>query len=242
LTVLALRRRTGALTAREALRELLHDATEGLVGFDALLPLKKHLGPHFKALDHRLQQAVDRRYFLPEWTEDAYAAHKSADRVAAACEAFHVVGWSRDEMVGVLGIDLEPLAEDPLPPPENKEPWEPWPPKLAAKLFLQQLELLLEETRDRQTVLDDHFRSFKSLPPNVRAQLKWPPTGDPNKDILVLAESDDSSQSVSGIVVDGEIDGDEVILDDFFTIFFIGDDHKGHFLECNGANCHVEIL
>ena len=96
LAVLALREAEGPLTAREALREIFHDAPEPLMGgWDCIAPLKPHLGPEFEQLDRRLQAAVDQRYQLPAWTEDTYARHKHADRLAAASEAFHVVGWSR---------------------------------------------------------------------------------------------------------------------------------------------------
>lgn len=71
LTVLALREVEGPLTAREALRELLHDATEALFGgFDPIAPLRPHLGPDFARHDRRLQAAVDQRYLLPPWTEE----------------------------------------------------------------------------------------------------------------------------------------------------------------------------
>ena len=62
LAVLALREAEGPLTAREALREILHDATEALWGFDLLCPLKPQLSPEFERLDRRLQAAVDQRY------------------------------------------------------------------------------------------------------------------------------------------------------------------------------------
>ena len=46
LTVLLIRERQSGrtLTAGERLRELLHDADEGLLNFDAISPLKPHLG------------------------------------------------------------------------------------------------------------------------------------------------------------------------------------------------------
>jgi 5'-deoxynucleotidase YfbR-like HD superfamily hydrolase len=91
LTVLTIREADGALTPGEALRELLHDATEFLLGWDCITPLKAQLGEPFRALEARLQSAIDTRYRLPEWTPEAYAIHKRADGVAAASEAFHVV-------------------------------------------------------------------------------------------------------------------------------------------------------
>ncbi|VTZ22896.1 hypothetical protein MPC1_13260003 [Methylocella tundrae] len=58
-----MREAEGPLTAREALRELLHDATEALFGgIDPIAPLRPHLGPDFARLDRRLQAAVDQRY------------------------------------------------------------------------------------------------------------------------------------------------------------------------------------
>jgi hypothetical protein len=53
LLVLVLRQRMQPhqpLTPGEALRELLHDADEGLLGFDPISPLKPHLGAAFDAL------------------------------------------------------------------------------------------------------------------------------------------------------------------------------------------------
>ena len=71
LAVLALREADGPLTPREALREILHDATEALAGgFDCLAPLKPHFGAAFARLDALLQAAVDQRYRFPAWTDE----------------------------------------------------------------------------------------------------------------------------------------------------------------------------
>ena len=145
LTVLAIRQGSPGpdLTPTEALRELLHDAEEALLGgWDPITPLKPHLGPGFDALVQRLQAAVAERYQLPAWTAASYALHKHADRLAAASEAFHVAGWSRQAMRESLGITLEPLADDPLPIREGMRAWEPWPPNLAAHLFLTRMNEL----------------------------------------------------------------------------------------------------
>ena len=133
LTVLAIREAEGPLTAEGALRELLHDATEFMLGWDCIAPLKAQLGEPFRELEARLQAAVDARYRLPTWTAEDYAKHKRADRLAAASEAFHVVGWSRTDMVEALGIAIPPLLEDPLPA-NGFAPWEPWPPQAAPTL------------------------------------------------------------------------------------------------------------
>jgi len=146
LAVLALRGSRFAerpLTDPEARRELLHDATEALMGgWDPITPLKPHLGPGFSALVARLQAAVDHRYDLPPWTSTDYVLHKQADRLAAANEAYHVVGWSRAAMREQLGIELAPLDNDPLDLPPDQRAWEPWPPKLAQVSFLRELQAL----------------------------------------------------------------------------------------------------
>lgn len=96
LTVLTLRRAMPGpvLTPAAALRELLHDADEGFLSFDCITPLKQHLGDRYARVVCRLQAAIAARYHLPPWTGESYERHKQADRLAAASEARHVVGWS----------------------------------------------------------------------------------------------------------------------------------------------------
>ena len=141
LTVLTIREADGALTPGDALRELLHDAPEFMLGWDCITPLKARLGEPFRALETRLQSAIDTRYQLPEWTPEAYAIHKRADRLAAASEAFHVVGWSRVDMRKTLRIAEVPLLHDPLSPC-GFAPWEPWPPRVAQSLFIERFNAL----------------------------------------------------------------------------------------------------
>jgi hypothetical protein len=144
LTVLQLRRdgATSGLHPDTALRELLHDAEEGLLGFDCISVLKPFLGAAFRDLTQRLERAVFLRYGLPAWTPPGYLAHKRADRLAAASEAVHVVGWSPDEVRRTLKIRVQPLANDPLQPVYGGAAWEPWPPALAAQRFLEELQRL----------------------------------------------------------------------------------------------------
>ena len=125
-----------------ALRELLHDAEEGLLGFDCVSPLKPFLGEGFRALTVRLENAVFLRYGLPHWTDKEHAAHKLADRLAAASEAVHVVGWSAKEVLHTLKITVPPLSDDPLHAVYGGIPWEPWAPPLAAERFLEELDRL----------------------------------------------------------------------------------------------------
>ncbi len=148
LTVLALRKAGSRqeLTVAQQRRELLHDATEALLGgWDPITPLKPHLGEGYLGLVSRLQAAIDVRYVLPAWEENEHRHHKEADRLAAACEAFHVVGWSSEAMRLDLEIDLVPLDNDPLAPEPGFRPWEPWPPKHAAARFLAELRALLPD-------------------------------------------------------------------------------------------------
>src|SRR6185437_8282508 len=138
LTVLALCEAAPGprLTPAEALRELLHDAVEALMGgWDPITPLKPHLGDGFTRLVERLQEAVDTRYALPSWTNESYVRHKQADRLAAASEAHHVAGWSRSAMREHLGIILEPVTHDPLRR-AGRPDWEPWPPRIAEERSL----------------------------------------------------------------------------------------------------------
>jgi len=141
LAVLALCRAwaPAPLSPLAELRELLHDADEGLLGFDPLSVIKPFLGQEFRDLAARLEDTVFLRYGLQRWTVEQKAFHKRADRVAAASEAIHVVGWTRDEVSKVLKIRFRPVEDDPLWPVYGGTPWEPWAPDLAAERFLEEL-------------------------------------------------------------------------------------------------------
>jgi 5'-deoxynucleotidase YfbR-like HD superfamily hydrolase len=132
-----------AKDARADLRELLHDADEGFLGFDCVAPVKPFLGESYRDLTTRLANAIALRYNLAAWTEKEQRAHKKADRTAAASEAVHVVGWTETEVRTVLHIPFKPLTEDPLVAVYGGTPWEPWPPGLAAERFLAELEALV---------------------------------------------------------------------------------------------------
>jgi hypothetical protein len=144
ISVMLLRRAAAPvpLSPLEELRELLHDAEEGLLGFDCISVLKPFMGDSFRQLSLRLERAVFARYGLPDWSPDTHAAHKRADRLAAASEAVHVVGWSPHEVVHTLGITVPPLAVDPLVAVYGGQAWEPWGPGVAAERFMAELERL----------------------------------------------------------------------------------------------------
>jgi hypothetical protein len=121
------------------LRELLHDADEGLLGFDCISVVKPLLGEAFRTLTARLENAVAIRYGLPPWTPGERTAHKRADRVAAASEAVHVAGWTQGEVRITLRIRYTALPADPLRVIYGGKAWEPWAPGLAAERFLAEL-------------------------------------------------------------------------------------------------------
>ena len=141
LTVLEIRRAKarGGLAPAHALRELLHDADEGLINFDCIAPLKPFLGERFAELEARLRAVIAQRYGLPAWTPEERRAHKAADIAAAAAEAVHVVGWTAAEVAETLGIRAKVMARDPLAARYGGEPWRPWPPAVAAERFLREL-------------------------------------------------------------------------------------------------------
>jgi hypothetical protein len=141
ISVMLLRRAAAKtpLSPLVELRELLHDAEEGLLGFDAISVIKPFLGDAFRELTRRLEHAVFLRYALPAWTAAEHAAHKKADRISAASEAVHVAGWSPDEVRRTLKIRELILDTDPLAEAYGCTPWEPWPPSLASERFLAQL-------------------------------------------------------------------------------------------------------
>ena len=144
ITVMLLRRAASPapLAPQVELRELLHDAEEGLLGFDAISVIKPFLGDAFRALTLRLERSVFLRYGLPEWSPDEHALHKRADRLAAASEAVHVAGWTPEEVRNTLKIDAAPLDADPLQELFGGTAWEPWPPSVACARFLAELNRL----------------------------------------------------------------------------------------------------
>jgi 5'-deoxynucleotidase YfbR-like HD superfamily hydrolase len=145
LLVLALHRLRSPMLGnpRAELRELLHDADEGLLGFDCISVLKPFLGEAYRKLTARLEAAIVLRYRLHPWAAAERKSHKRDDRIAAATEAVHVVGWTEMEVRTTLKIPYRPLPEDPLVARYGGKPFEPWPPNLAASRFLAELERLV---------------------------------------------------------------------------------------------------
>ena len=145
LLVLALQRGRvrGTTSAPAELRELLHDADEGLLGFDCISPLKPFLGEAYRTLTERLENAIALRYGLAPWTPAEKKAHRQTDRLAAASEAVHIAGWTESEVRCTLRISYAALSEDPLRKIYGGQAWEPWGPPLAAERFLAELRRLM---------------------------------------------------------------------------------------------------
>jgi len=161
LFVLRLRRLRvpNANDPRADLRELLHDADEGLLGFDCISVLKPFLGEAYGKLVGQLESAIAVRYGLPTWTEPERRVHKEADRTAAATEAVRVVGWTEEEMRHVLRIPYEPLARDPLVDVYGGTAWEPWAPQVAAERFLAELQLLLQSAQSSPKPIEQELHN-----------------------------------------------------------------------------------
>ena len=202
---LAMRRTAPALTAGECLRELLHDGEEGLLGLEFLSPLKPHLGDGLRSLVSGVSRAVAHRYRLPDWTAESHAVHKHMDRVAAASEALHVVGWSAAEIRHSLRIQAKPLRFDPVAVPVGLQPWEPWPPTLAARLFLDMLAALRDQAAGE--------------PPPRRNGVAAYPQPAMTRPMRVWVEGGRGDAHLEGEVVDGVRDQDgSWDLDGVFTV------------------------
>ena len=104
------------------LAALLHDAPEYVVG-DLITPFKSTIGPDYKALERRLQQAVHLRFGLPaKLPETAQKLIKRADRAAAHIEATQLAGFSATEGRRFFGPrpEVEGITLVPWPPAEAK--------------------------------------------------------------------------------------------------------------------------
>ncbi|MGI9352165.1 MAG: YfbR-like 5'-deoxynucleotidase [Rhizobiaceae bacterium] len=87
----------------EQLMALLHDAPEYVIG-DMISPFKAVIGGEYKIVETRLQEAVHLRYSLPPKTpENAKAAIKKADSIAAYFEATELAGFSKEEAKNFFG-------------------------------------------------------------------------------------------------------------------------------------------
>jgi hypothetical protein len=225
LAVLALREAEGPLTALEDLREILHDATEPLAGgWDCIAPLKPHLGPAFEQLDRRLQAAVDQRYQLPAWTGDIYARHKHADRCRNSISASFGGQGSHGCMPHGRVRGSESRGSSVIP-------------------RLARMSVRLQPTTWKASLAAANRQDFSRLSEKMRRRYCCPPTGNSLTDTFVYVEAGDGSQSLEGVIVDGQRDEDGSFnLEAEFTVFTTDDNPGGELIRVNGARRHVEIL
>lgn len=105
--------RDPAMTNKERLAALLHDAPEYVIG-DLISPFKAAIGLDYKAFELRLLAAIHARFGLPAHEDVALArAIKQADRIAAYYEASVLAGFAIDEAEAFFGVpDVSgPLAQ-----------------------------------------------------------------------------------------------------------------------------------
>jgi 5'-deoxynucleotidase YfbR-like HD superfamily hydrolase len=122
-----------ALEARFRLTVLLHDAPEYVIG-DMISPFKAVVGGGYKAVEHRLEQAIHIRFGLPATVPAAVKTlTKRADHVSAYFEAVELAGFSAEEADRLFGR--------PKGFPERLG-LEPWPVGEAQARFLDRFHEL----------------------------------------------------------------------------------------------------
>jgi 5'-deoxynucleotidase YfbR-like HD superfamily hydrolase len=130
------RRRNGSSDRRLGLALLLHDAPEYVIG-DMISPFKVVIGGAYKAVEHRLLEAIHLRFGLPrDLPAEVAATIKAADRGAAFLEATVLAGFSAGEARRFFG------SRPTLPAVVEKDYLTPWPAETAKRRFLQQFNEL----------------------------------------------------------------------------------------------------
>lgn len=105
------------------LAALLHDASEYVVG-DLISPFKAAVGFDYKDFENRLMDAVHIRFgLIPPPGQEARAAIKRSDTLAAYLEATQLAGFSKEEAKRFFGAPSAKTAGirlSPVPPDEAK--------------------------------------------------------------------------------------------------------------------------
>ena len=128
-----LSRNAPQLTQKWRLAALIHDAPEYVIG-DMITPFKAALGPLYRQIETRLQEAVHIRFGLPaELPPGIIHSIKRADRMAAFIEATQIAGFA--------DVEAKKLFSKPRGTPADYK-LIPLPPERAAKAFLRRFDLL----------------------------------------------------------------------------------------------------
>lgn len=123
------------LSAEHRLLALLHDASEYVVG-DMISPFKNAIGYDYRALEGRLQEAIQIRFGLPANTPPALKKLiKKADLQAARIEATGIAGFSETEARSLWGTA-------PKVPPSGAFDPTPLPPDAAKQKMIARFTLL----------------------------------------------------------------------------------------------------
>jgi hypothetical protein len=184
-----------------------------------------------------LQAAIAERYGLLPWSSEEHLLHKRADRLAAISEAHHVAGWSLEEIREECGtadlLDEDPLQQNGLALPPGLKPWEPWPPKLAARLFFDRQQQLNNQSW-REHTLAQLAATFSRAPGRLRQRCAEQGRGDVRRDTLVRAEAP-TGEVRESVIVAGEHDPDGAwLLDAEFTIFTDDERPEGQLVTVQG--------
>ena len=128
-----LSRNAPQLAQKWRLAGVIHDASEYVIG-DMITPFKAALGPLYRQIEARLQEAVHIRFGLPaELPPGIIHSIKRADRMAAFIEATQIAGFADAE--------AKKLFSKPRGTPADYKII-PLPPEKAAKAFLRRFDLL----------------------------------------------------------------------------------------------------
>lgn len=106
-----------AISARDCLTALLHDAPEYVIG-DMISPFKSALGLSYRTFEARLEAAIHIRFGLPSVTRARLKSLiKQADRACAYLEAVELAGFSESESLTLFGPPVHGLTLDLTPLP-----------------------------------------------------------------------------------------------------------------------------
>ena len=129
-------KRAPGLDRSRRLAVLLHDAPEYVIG-DMISPFKVVIGGAYKAVEHRLLEAIHLRFGLPrDLPAEVAATIQAADRGAAFLEATMLAGFSAGEARRFFG------PRPTLPAAVEKDYLTPWPAETAEARYLERFAKL----------------------------------------------------------------------------------------------------